>query len=220
MKSKIISTIKVISVLVVTFSLLAIPAFIIYIQRGHEEHFVPSEPRYLENPLGTMLGGIGGTEKRLNISQDIGVSFGRIDISWKNVQKNSTYFNFSVYDEHFEPLLAQNVSILGVLNYDHNDIETNSKGREQDKYIAPSDVPKFLNYVNETLAHFYPIISHFEIWNEPNLPLHWMGSWEDYTYLFNQTVKSKVCLCFWYFSYFIGRKWSRIQGFQDSTVCF
>ena len=34
-----------------------------------------------------------------------------------------------------------------VLNYDNDAVETDPVGREQGKYIAPSDVPKFINYV-------------------------------------------------------------------------
>ena len=79
--------------------------------------------------------------------------------------------------------------MLGVLNYDNDAVETDPIGSEQDKYIAPSDVPKFINYVNQTLTHYYPNITHFEIWNEPNLPLHWKGSWEDYAILFHDTVQ-------------------------------
>ncbi len=136
-----------------------------------------------------MLGGVSYSEETLNISQDLGVSFGRMDISWKGVEKVSGIFDFSNYDLRIERLTSKSIGVLGVLNYDNDAIETNPIGSEQDKYIAPSDVPKFINYVNQTLTHYYHNITHFEIWNEPNLPLHWMGSWEDYAYLFKETVQ-------------------------------
>ncbi len=175
-------------VIFVITSVLGMPSMVIFFQRGYESHYVPAESRIIEDPLGTMLGGITLSEERLNISQDLGVSNGRMDISWRGVQTELGDFNFANYDLRIDKLLSLNISVLGVLNYDNNAVETDPFGSMKDKYIAPSDVPKFINYVNETISHYYPNITHFEIWNEPNLPMHWAGSWEDYTFLFNQTV--------------------------------
>ena len=176
-------------VLVITTLTLGVPSLVIFFQRGAENNFIPTESRIIDNPLGTMAGGVSHSEQTLNISQDLGVSFGRMDISWSGVEKESGVFNFSEYDTRINRLTNNGIDVLGVLNYDNNAVETDPNGSEQDKYIAPSDVPKFINYVNQTLTQYYPNMTHFEIWNEPNLPLHWMGSWDDYAYLFNETVK-------------------------------
>jgi len=169
---------------------LGVPSLVIFFQRGAENNFIPIEPIVLDNPLGTMAGGVSYSEQTVNISKDLGVSFGRMDISWSGVERETGVFNFSNYDTRIDRLTNNSIDVLGVLNYDNDAVETDLVGSIQNKYIAQSDVPKFINYVNQTLTHFYPKnVTHFEIWNEPNLPLHWKGSWEDYAYLFNETVK-------------------------------
>jgi polysaccharide biosynthesis protein PslG len=182
-------TLKLLAIGMLTMVTLCTPSIIYFIQRGSEVHYVAEGPINVDHPLGVAAGGIDSQNETKEIVEDLGISWGRMDLSWKDIENGTGHFNFTRYDWKIGNLTEMGVTVLGELDYDNDEVETDLVGNKTDDYIAPSDVPKYINYVNQTISHFYPNISYFEIWNEPNLPLHWAGPWEDYYYLFEQTVK-------------------------------
>ena len=183
-------TIKFISIAFATIMILSLPSLIYFFQRGPEIHFVPDGPIEVGHPLGTMAGGILYSNETMEIGKDLGVTWGRMDISWNHVERESGIFNFTNYDIRIDNATAMGMEILVVLAYDNNAVEMDPDSEKYEDYIAPSDVPKYVEYVNQTISHYYPMnVTHFEIWNEPNLPLFWGGPWEDFYYLFEETVK-------------------------------
>jgi hypothetical protein len=66
---------------------------------------------------------------------------------------------------------AAGKKIVAVLGYDALWLSSNGKRKE---YIAPENLPLFLNFVEKMVNHFRGRVDAWEIWNEPNF-MFWKG---------------------------------------------
>lgn len=158
------------------------------IKRGPESHHSQTEPFILNTTFGVAGLNAENDTSEYQLYQNLSISATRRDFSWDELEQSSGVFNFSRYDDFLDNMDAINISVLGLLDFDNNLIETQTNETGTDKYIAPEDVPLFLNYVNETLYRFQHRVIAWEIWNEANYKVFWPGSQEDFFYLFNKTI--------------------------------
>jgi polysaccharide biosynthesis protein PslG len=103
--------------------------------------------------------------------RELGVGFVRIDILWSDVAVGATAFDFARYDRLVDLIKKEGLHILAVLQYnkDTGDALNPLWNRPPDSF------DDFAQYVGATVAHFKNRIRHWEIWNEPNLPIYWAG---------------------------------------------
>ena len=103
--------------------------------------------------------------------KDVGVSWVRRDISWKQVEPTVGSFDFSNADAVIDAELAMGIQVLAILDYGHPEYTANSGGNS---HYPPDDLNDYGTYVRETVTHFSNRIHVWEIWNEPNFSTFWL----------------------------------------------
>jgi len=79
--------------------------------------------------------------------------------------------------------------VLALLVFDNNAVETSPAGKAKDMYIAPEDVPLFLEYVKRIVSRYRGRVYAWEIWNEPDQqPRFWGGPMAEFYDLARQTA--------------------------------
>jgi len=107
----------------------------------------------------------------LNQLEELGIGTVRIDILWSDVYRGPNRLDFSRYDDLIRRIRDHRLNILAVLQYNKIDrVETLEVWNQ-----PPTDFYEFAAYVNATVSRFKSEIHHWEIWNEPNLPIYWAG---------------------------------------------
>jgi polysaccharide biosynthesis protein PslG len=105
-----------------------------------------------------------------------GGTFVRTDFPMRSVQFNSSQsFDWGPLDKKVAAATGQGLRVLGILDYSpqwnaHPDCTVGSPDQ-----CAPADPNAFANYAAAAAAHF-PQVTHWEIWNEPNLKQFWSPS--------------------------------------------
>jgi hypothetical protein len=104
--------------------------------------------------------------------------------NWSRIEKTEGQWDFDKYDRYVYTAKTAGKKIIGVLAYDVSWIHKDGKDR---KYIPPDKVHLFLNYVQQTAAHYKGVVDAWCIWNEPNF-LFWNGSRDEYLSLARQAA--------------------------------
>ncbi|MDR0732413.1 MAG: hypothetical protein LBF63_12150 [Treponema sp.] len=119
----------------------------------------------------------------------LGVRWMLTDFSWSSIQPEKKTWNLDAFKSYADKGKAQGKKILAILDYDvgwihdgtySDDPFTDGKGH---KYVSPSEIPLFCDYVKKTVAHYKDRVDAWCIWNEPNLqPRFWPheGTKEDF----------------------------------------
>lgn len=117
----------------------------------------------------------------------LGVRMMRVDFHWAGVQTAPDAWDFSQWDSYLDAAERHEVRVLAVLAFDNNAVETSKEGKEKDKYVAPEDVPLFLEYVRQVVTRYKDRVYAWEFWNEADIPRFWQGSSEEF-YAFARQV--------------------------------
>jgi len=97
---------------------------------------------------------------------------------WDSIEKERGKFDFTSYDAFVDTANSEDKKIIAVLGYETSWLYP--KG-ERKRYIAPENIPLYLNYVEETVRHFKGRVDVWDIWNEPNLIFsYWQGPRKEY----------------------------------------
>ncbi|MDR0584175.1 MAG: endo-1,4-beta-xylanase [Treponema sp.] len=103
---------------------------------------------------------------------------------WDSIEVDDGEWDFLSYDAFVDKAKAEGKKILGVLAYDswliHDDKNTK-------RYIPPEKLPRFLNYVRETVGRYRGRVDAWCVWNEPNF-IFWRGSRGEFFELARQTA--------------------------------
>jgi len=134
--------------------------------------------------FGIVHAGITKTPEEYMLLDEMGVNWILRTFYWNDIEKEKGVFDFSGYDEYVKIALSEHKKIVAVLAYETSWLYPDKK---QKNHISPSEIPLFLNYVEETVNHFKGKIDTWEIWNEPNFTF-WKGSRNDFFELSRQTA--------------------------------
>lgn len=108
----------------------------------------------------------------LQAAQTAGITWGREEFSWDNVEPKSGEYSFTQYDSVVQAYQQHNIQVLGLLTY-------SSKWAASNEFDPP-DLTAWQNYVGTVAAHYKDSITYWEIWNEPNQPNFWHGNAQQY----------------------------------------
>ena len=111
--------------------------------------------------------GQSATDLNTNIQmlKELGTQFVRFDFDWKEIETADDGFSFSKYDDIVDKLTAQNIKILGILDYGNNWSDPTTGNT--------TEINRFADYVVNTVRHFKNKVKIWQIWNEPNNELFW-----------------------------------------------
>lgn len=113
-----------------------------------------------------------GHSRTIDISTryNIGVRWVRRDFVWENIERTRGVFDFKEADDVINREIANNVQVLGILNY--SNLLYISEPNASTSF-PPDTLQSFGNYVTQTVKHFKDRVHIWEIWNEPNGPTFW-----------------------------------------------
>lgn len=137
----------------------------------------------LEKPASTTVGSFGN---RLGMAVDCfgadyssctagvrnaGSQWVRLDIEWASVQwAGPTTYNWTPYDNAVNAAVANNMKVLGVLDY----TPAWARSAGTTKMYPPTNVSDYVNFVRQAVRRYMKVgVHHWEIWNEPNSQTFW-----------------------------------------------
>ncbi|MBK8255180.1 MAG: beta-galactosidase [Polyangiaceae bacterium] len=104
----------------------------------------------------------------------------RIDLNWFQCEPTQGNYDFALLDQVVDAAVARNLKVLAVIGYGPS--WASSADPMGDGSI--NDVPidgTYPAFVTAVVNHFQDRVSHYELWNEPNLEQFFEGSISDYT---------------------------------------
>lgn len=120
----------------------------------------------------------------------LGVDLMRIDFHWRRIQPAPDTWDFSHFDSYLDAAEKHGVNVLALLVFDNNAVERNERGAEKGMYIAPEDVPLYLEYIRRTVTRYKDRVYAWELWNEPDIPRFWDGPSGELYDLIGQAAKT------------------------------
>jgi len=104
-------------------------------------------------------------EELLDRAREAGFGFVRIDLLWRQVERNGRY-RFQPYDRLLGELQSRGLKPLWILDYG-NPMHGGDPPRQ------PDDIAAFARYARAVARHFKGSDARFEIWNEPDTAKFW-----------------------------------------------
>ncbi len=155
-------------------------------------------PRFLEQPANPVLdapmavchAGYSESEEEYKLLDDLGVQALRADFHWSGTQPAPDQWNLAVKDGYVDAAVAHGKRVIAILDFDNNAVEQDPVGKTRCPYIAPADVPLFLEYVRRVVDRYKGRVYAWEIWNEPNMERFWAGSMAEFYSLAKQTAET------------------------------
>lgn len=145
---------------------------------------------HVGRPAGVCHAGYSKSDEEYAVLEQLGVSLMRIDFHWAKIQPAPDTWDFSRFDEYVDTARRHGQEVLAIFSFDNDAVEQAPDGQRKGRYIAPADVPLFLEYVRRATAHFKGRVYAWEIWNEPSLPLFWNGSADEFYDLARRTAEA------------------------------
>jgi glycosyl hydrolase family 39 (putative alpha-L-iduronidase) len=142
----------------------------------------------VEKPSGMCHAGYSKSAEEFALLEQLGVSMMRVDFHWKGVQPDPNTWDFSKWDSYLDAAEKYGQRVLALLVFDNNNVETNPEGKKREKYIAPQDVPLYLEYVKRITTRYKDRVYAWEIWNEADIPRFWDGDVDEFYDLAKRTA--------------------------------
>jgi hypothetical protein len=115
----------------------------------------------------------------LDATRDLGGTWVRIDFNWFQAEPKQGQIDFKLYDAIVDGALGRGLKVLAVIGYTP---AWASSGNVDGKDTL-NDVPKpgtYAPFVTASLKHFAGRVTHWELWNEPNLEGFFEGTPQQY----------------------------------------
>ena len=125
------------------------------------------------------------TENDIRLLNELGADWARVDLSWRKVESTKGKYEFNQnsnnYDHLIKLLIKYKIKPYFVLGYS-NDLYENNKS-----ILTKSGREAFGEFVKVASNRYKDIGAIWEIWNEPNIDLHWepQPSYKYYSSLVN-----------------------------------
>ena len=116
----------------------------------------------------------------LDATRDAGLGWVRIDLNWLDAQPTPAAPDFTLFDAIVDGATARGRKVLAVVGY--TPAWASSGDALGDGSV--NDVPApgaYEAFVTATVEHFQGRVTHYELWNEPNLDVFFEGTAADYT---------------------------------------
>ena len=119
------------------------------------------------------------TTEQLDICSELGVGWIRVSFNWADIEaEGKNQLNWGTLDTVVAQASARNIHIFGSLG------DTPSwAGRSSGRNALPLNSDDWYDFVYACVNRYSYWVHHWGMWNEPNLPEFWTGSWIDYTTL-------------------------------------
>ena len=147
-----------------------------------------ADARPVDAPMGVCHAGYSESDEEYRILDELGVQALRVDFTWSGFESAPGQWDFSSRDGYVAAAVKHGKEVVAILDFDNNAVEEDPAGKARAMYIAPADVPKFLEYVRQTVTHFKDRVDAWEIWNEPDISRFWDGPMEEFYALARQTA--------------------------------
>ncbi|MEO7111776.1 MAG: cellulase family glycosylhydrolase [Polyangiaceae bacterium] len=116
----------------------------------------------------------------MDVAKAAKVKWVRLDFNWTDLEPSSGTFNFAPFDALVSAATSHGKQVLAVLAYAPawaSSGDTKGDGTNND---VPAD-GAYAAFVTAVVTHFKSNVTHYELWNEPNLTQFFEGSTSDYT---------------------------------------
>jgi len=111
--------------------------------------------------------------RELDAMAAMGADWVRFDIKWSDVQwEGQSSFNWSKYDPLIDAARSRGMTVLGNLAYSPTWARPTGTS---DKFGPNTDERRraYATFAEAAVRHFAGRVSHWELWNEPNIPMFW-----------------------------------------------
>ena len=115
-------------------------------------------------------------DRELDSMAAMGADWVRLDVKWSDVQWDGpASFNWSKYDPLVDSARARGLSVLANLAYSPTWARP---GGTTDKFGPDTDARRsaYAAFTEAAVRHFAGRVSHWELWNEPNMSMFWAPS--------------------------------------------
>lgn len=123
------------------------------------------------------------SDAMLDLVQESGATWIRVDANWDLLQPRAGGFAFEVLDSRVAAARARGLSIYATLAYTPGWVPRVDRPRD-DGYLGndePAGSGEWVAFVEAAVRHYRGMgITHFGIWNEPNLEHFWEGDLDAY----------------------------------------
>jgi hypothetical protein len=114
-----------------------------------------------------------------NATKGSSLGWVRIDANWLDAEKSQGQFDFTLFDAVVNAAKSQGLEVLAVLAYTPawaSSGDTLGDGPNNDVPLAGT----YASYVTAAVNHLKDRVTHYELWNEPNLQQFFEGTPQDY----------------------------------------
>ena len=115
----------------------------------------------------------------LDVTKAANLRWVRIDVNWFQAEPKQGTFDWTVLDQVVDGARARGLSVLAVLAYTPAWASAGNTKNDQND----NDVPvagTYAAFVTAAVTHFQGRVTHYELWNEPNLGDFFEGTPDDY----------------------------------------
>lgn len=137
---------------------------------------------------GVCHAGYSRTDEEYAVLDELGVRLMRVDFHWTGIQPDPDTWDFDRFDKYTASAKEHGVEVLALLDFDNNAVEQSPEGARPGPYIAPGDIPLFLEYVRRTVGRYKDRVAAWEIWNEPDIDRFWAGTMDEFYELARRTA--------------------------------
>ncbi len=114
-----------------------------------------------------------------NATKGSSLGWVRIDANWLDAEKSQGQFDWTIFDAVVNAAQAKGLQVLAVLAYTPAWASTGDTLGDGPN----NDIPKagtYASYVTAAVTHLKDRVTHYELWNEPNLQQFFEGTPQDY----------------------------------------
>lgn len=147
-------------------------------------------PVTVDTPMGVCHAGYSESEEEYRQLDALGVQAIRADFHWSCFQPEPATWNFGCKDSFVDAAVKHGTQVIALLGFDNNAVEQDPVGKARDLYIAPGDIPLFLEYARQLVTHYRGRVYAWEIWNEPDIDRFWTGRPEEFYALARRTAEA------------------------------
>jgi hypothetical protein len=133
--------------------------------------------------IGTRFDGDTRRNAPVGILAGSGATWAKEEFRWDTLEPSRGRWTWGRLDDVVNAERARNLEILGLLDYSTGW----AVGEAGELSTAPPPRELWANYVAQTVGHFKDRVHVWEVWNEPNVPVFWRGSKEQYADLLRVT---------------------------------
>ncbi len=107
-------------------------------------------------------------ERTAKLMKEAGVGWARVDFLWQDIEPKEGVFDFAKYDRIVDIFSANNINILGLLNYSADWAAFDGGWNS-----PPKDNKLFVAYASKVIKRYKDKVKYWEVWNEPDSPIYW-----------------------------------------------